>query len=74
MGLIFDNSQQLFQHRAQQLMRGCATCRGFSAVFASLGAFVVPMWIPLLGDIVLAFTAIIPGLPSACARDSQCFM
>lgn len=42
-------------------MWGCATCRGFSAVFASLGAFVIPLWIPLLGDIVLAFTAVIPG-------------
>lgn len=29
-------------------------------VFAVLGAFVVPMWIPLLGDIVVAFTAVLP--------------
>lgn len=35
--------------------------RGFSILFASLGAFVVPLWIPLLGDVVIAFTAVIPS-------------
>lgn len=30
-------------------------------MFASLGMFVIPLWIPLLGDIVIAFTAIMPG-------------
>lgn len=40
-------------------------CRSFSMVFAALGAFVLPMWIPLLGDIVVAFTAV---LPSECRQ------
>jgi hypothetical protein len=36
-------------------------CRGYSILFATLGAFVIPMWIPLLGSIVTAFTFVVPG-------------
>jgi hypothetical protein len=44
-------------------------CSGFSMVFAALGAFVLPMWIPLLGEVVVTFTLV---LPSECGGGAPC--
>lgn len=39
---------------------GVSQYSGFSMVFAALGAFVLPMWIPLLGQVVVTFTLVLP--------------